>query len=34
MRWFDRFRMTVLMLFRRGRETELLNDELQFHLEQ
>jgi predicted permease len=34
MRWFDRFRMAGMMLFRRQRETERLNDELQFHLEQ
>jgi predicted permease len=34
MRWFERFRMAVLMLFRRQSETARLNDELQFHLEQ
>jgi predicted permease len=34
MRWFDRFRMAVLMLFRRKSETARLGDELQFHLEQ
>jgi len=34
MRWFERFRMAVLMLFRRQNETERLSDELQFHLEQ
>ena len=34
MRWFDRFRMAVLMLFRRQNETARLNDELQFHLDQ
>ncbi|HEX3968170.1 MAG TPA: ABC transporter permease [Edaphobacter sp.] len=34
MRWFERFRMAVLMLFRRRNETARLNDELQFHLEQ
>src|SRR5271170_3895000 len=34
MRWFDRFRMAVLMLFRRQSETARLNDELQFHLDQ
>ncbi len=34
MRWFDRFRMAVLMLFRRQSETTRLNDELQFHLDQ
>ncbi len=34
MRWFERFRMAVMMLFRRQSETARLNDELQFHLEQ
>lgn len=34
MRFFDRFRMAVSMLFRRNAETERLNDELQFHLHQ
>jgi predicted permease len=34
MRWFDRFRMAVLMLFRRKSETARLSDELQFHLDQ
>ncbi len=34
MRWFDRFRMAVLMLFRRQSETSRLNDELQFHIDQ
>lgn len=34
MRWLERFRMAVLALFRRDRETARLNDELQFHLEQ
>jgi predicted permease len=34
MRWFERFRMAVMMLFRRRSETARLNDELQFHLEQ
>ena len=34
MRWFDRFRMAVLMLFRRQSETVRLSDELQFHLDQ
>jgi predicted permease len=34
MRWFERFRMAALMLFRRQNETARLNDELQFHLEQ
>src|SRR5271156_5379510 len=34
MRWFDRFRMAVMMPFRRQSETARLNDELQFHLDQ
>ena len=34
MRWFERFRVSMRMLFRRKSETTLLNDELQFHLEQ
>jgi predicted permease len=34
MRWIERFRMAVLMLFRRQNETTRLNDELQFHLDQ
>src|SRR5580704_3917369 len=34
MRWFDRFRMAVLMLFRRQSETARLDNELQFHLDQ
>jgi predicted permease len=34
MRWLERFRMAMLMLFRRRAETARLNDELQFHLEQ
>ncbi|HEX4019901.1 MAG TPA: ABC transporter permease [Acidobacteriaceae bacterium] len=34
MRWMERFRMATLMLFRRKKETERLNDELQFHLQQ
>jgi MacB-like protein len=34
MRWFEQFRMAVLMLFRCKNETARLNDELQFHLEQ
>jgi predicted permease len=34
MRWFERFRMVILMLFRRRNETARLNDELEFHLEQ
>jgi predicted permease len=34
MRWFEQFRMAILMLFRRKNEAARLNDELQFHLEQ
>ena len=34
MRWFERFRMAMLMLFRRQAQTARLNDELAFHLEQ
>ncbi|HEY2115758.1 MAG TPA: ABC transporter permease [Candidatus Angelobacter sp.] len=34
MRWLERFRMAMLMLFRRKAETERLNRELEFHLEQ
>jgi hypothetical protein len=34
MRWFERFRMAILMLFQRKNETALLNDELQFYLDQ
>ena len=34
MRWVERFRMAMLMLFRRKAETERLNQELEFHLEQ
>jgi predicted permease len=34
MRWVERFRMAILMLFRRKVETERLNRELEFHLEQ
>src|SRR6476660_8024427 len=34
MRWVERFRMAMLMLFRRKSETERLNQELDFHLEQ
>ena len=34
MRFFDRFRMAALTLFHRGAETQRLNDELQFHLQQ
>jgi predicted permease len=34
MRWLERFRMAMLMLFRRQTASARLNDELQFHLEQ
>ena len=34
MRWIDRIRMAMIVLFRRDNETARLNDELQFHLEQ
>ena len=34
MRWLNRFRMAVLMLFRREREATRLDEELQFHLQQ
>lgn len=34
MRWVERFRMAMLMLFRCKTETERLNRELEFHLEQ
>lgn len=34
MRWVERFRMGMLMLFRRKAETERLNRELEFHFEQ
>ena len=34
MRWVERFRMAMLMLFRRKAERERLNRELEFHLEQ
>jgi predicted permease len=34
MRWFERFRIATLMLFRRQQQTVRLNDELQFHLDQ
>jgi hypothetical protein len=34
MRWLDRIRMRVQMLFRRGRAADRLDDELRFHLEQ
>jgi predicted permease len=34
MRFFDRFRMAASMLLHRNAETQRLNDELQFHLQQ
>ena len=34
MRWVQRLRMAALMLFNRKSETERLNHELEFHLEQ
>src|SRR5450432_3185083 len=34
MRWFERFRMSMLSLFRRKAETARLEEELQFHLEE
>ena len=34
MRWLERFRMAMLMLFRRESEIARLNDELAFHLDQ
>src|SRR6476646_2284162 len=34
MRWVERFRMAMLMLFHRKAESERLNRELEFHLEQ
>src|ERR1700723_57949 len=34
MRWLQRFRMAMLMLFQRETQTARLNDELAFHLEQ
>jgi predicted permease len=34
MRWFEQFRMAMLMLFHRQAETARLNQEMQFHLEQ
>ena len=34
MRWFERFRMAMLMLFRRKAQNARLNDELAFHLDQ
>jgi predicted permease len=34
MRWVERFRMAMLMLFRRKAESERLNRELEFHFEQ
>ena len=34
MRWWEKFQMAMLMLFRRGSEKQRLSNELQFHLEQ
>src|SRR5262245_59882050 len=34
MRWWEQFRMSVLMLFRRKREAARLQAELEFHLQQ
>jgi predicted permease len=34
MRWLERFRIAILMLFRRQQQTVRLDDELQFHLDQ
>ena len=34
MRWLERFRMAMLMLFRRKTQNARLNDELAFHLDQ
>jgi predicted permease len=34
MRWIEQFRMAILMLFHRNSETERLNQEMQFHLDQ
>jgi predicted permease len=34
MRWFEQFRMAMLMLFHRQTQTARLNDELAFHLDQ
>ena len=34
MRWLERFRMAMLMLFQRETQTARLDDELAFHLEQ
>jgi len=34
MRWVERFRMALMMLFHRPAATARLNDELEFHLEQ
>jgi predicted permease len=34
MRWLERFRMSLMMLFHRPAATARLNDELEFHLEQ
>jgi predicted permease len=34
MRWIERFRMAMMMLFRRQAETARLNQEMQFHVDQ
>jgi predicted permease len=34
MRWFEKFRMSLMMLLRRRAATERLNDELEFHLQE
>lgn len=34
MRWMDRVRMALRTIVHRGRQTELLSDELEFHLQQ
>ena len=34
MRWLEQFRMALLMMFRRRRESERLNKEMEFHLDQ
>src|SRR5258708_34279505 len=34
MRWMDRLRMAMVSLFRRGQQTERLDAEMRFHLEQ
>src|SRR5260370_34641052 len=34
MRWMERLRMAMVSLFRRGQQTERLDAEMRFHLEQ